>query len=85
MGCLRRAQGDYHFVHSRVHVLGVGLVSPISLGAREGDSFAHTEVPDPGPSRMLMGNLSTLSSLGSIHMHSYPSNVGICAHAHTKY
>ena len=83
MECLRKAQGDHHFVYSFVHVLGMGLASPISLGAPEDDSFAHSEVLDTGPSGMLMGNLSTLSSLVSIHIHSYPSNTHVCAHTHT--
>lgn len=83
MGCLKKAQGDHHFGYSFVHSLGMGLVSPISLRAPEGDSFAHDEGLDTEPSRMLMGNLSTVSSLGSIHIHSYPSNTRVCACTHT--
>lgn len=57
----------------------MGLVSPISLGAPEGDSFAHREVLDTELSGMLMANLS----LVSIHIHSSPSNTHIHTHAHT--
>lgn len=73
--------GGYGFVHLHVHVLGVGLTSPISLGDPEGDSLAHSEVPDPGPRGMLMWNLSTLPSLGYIHLRSHPPT---CVYVHAR-
>lgn len=79
MGVPQGGPGGQCSVHSYVHGLGVGLVSLISL---EAPKCAHREVPDPEPSRARMGRCPQ-SSLGLIHVHSYPSNTGARAHART--
>lgn len=77
-----RPGGNHCFVHSFAHVLSGGPISPISLGAPDGNRFSHSEMPDPVPSRMLMVNLFILLSLGPIHIHSHPSNTSVCTHVH---